>query len=106
MYFGGQIMIIYSELTGRKYNTVEECVEAERKLKEQIEKEKEARRQERQKLDSDIYETYKALVNGWRNYINLLERAEYDVSSLEDKAILFVEIINDAERQKEKNTRS
>lgn len=99
-------MIIYSELTGKQYNTVEECVEAENRLKEQIQKEKEARRKEREQLKSDIEEVYKSMVNSWIKYVDLLERANYDVSSLEDKAILFVEIINDAEKRQEKTSRS
>lgn len=99
-------MIIYSELTGKQYETVEECVAEEKQLKEQLEREKEARYKERQKLKSDINDTYAALVHGWKRYIELLEQAEYDVSELEDKAILFVEIITDAERTKESNTRS
>lgn len=99
-------MIIYSELTGKQYNTVEECVEAEKRLKEQIQKEKEARRKEREQLKSDIEEVYKSMVNSWIKYVDLLERANYDVSSLEDKAILFVEIINDAEKRQEKTSRS
>jgi len=99
-------MIIYSELTGQQYKTVEECVAAEKRIKEEVQKQKEARRQERLKLEADISDTYKALVNGWKHYISLLEKAEYDVSSLEDKAILFVEIITDAERKQEESARS
>jgi len=99
-------MIIYSELTGKQYKTVEECVAAERELKEQIQKQKEARRQERAKLQKDIESTYKSIVDSWSRYIDLLEKAEYDVSSLEDKAIIFVEIITDAEKRKEKSARS
>ena len=99
-------MIIYSELTGQQYNTVEECVEAERKLKEEVRRQKEARRKEREQLKTDIEEVYKSMVNSWIKYINLLERANYDVSSLEDKTILFVEIINDAEKRQEKASRS
>ena len=99
-------MIIYSELTNKQYKTVEECVAAERELKEQIQKQKEARRQERAKLQKDIESTYKSIVDSWSRYIDLLEKAEYDVSSLEDKAIIFVEIITDAEKRKEKSARS
>ncbi len=99
-------MIIYSELTNKQYETVEECVAAERELKEQIQKQKEARRQERAKLQKDIESTYKSIVDSWSRYIDLLEKAEYDVSSLEDKAIIFVEIITDAEKRKEKSARS
>ena len=99
-------MIIYSELTGQQYKTVEECVEAERKLKEEVQRQKEARRKEREQLKTDIEEVYKSMVNSWIKYIDLLERANYDVSSLEDKAILFVEIINDAEKRQEKTSRS
>lgn len=94
-------MIIYSELTGKQYKTVEECVKAEKELKAQIEREKEARRKEREKLESNIQDTYKTLVNAWKRYMKLLEQAEYDVGDLEDKAILFVEIISDAERTEE-----
>lgn len=99
-------MIIYSELTGKQYETVEECVEAERKLKEEVQRQKEARRKEREQLKIDIEKVYKSMVNSWIKYIDLLERADYDVSSLEDKAILFVEIINDAEKRQEKTSRS
>jgi hypothetical protein len=99
-------MIIYSELTGRKYDTVEECVEAERKLKEEIQKEQEKRRKEKEELHNRIREIYKAIVTNWIEYLDLLEKDGYSVSDLEDKAIFFVEIINDAEKQKETSTRS
>ena len=99
-------MIIYSELTGKQYKTVEDCVEAERKLKEEIQKEKEARRKEQEKLKQDIEKTYKTIVNSWVTYLDLLEQANYKVDDLEDKAILFVEIINDAEKRKEKDFRN
>ena len=99
-------MIIYSELTGKQYETVEECVEAERKVKEEVQRQKEARRKEREQLKANIEEVYKSIVNSWIKYVDLLEKANYDVSSLEDKAILFVEIINDAEKRQEKTSRS
>lgn len=94
-------MVIYSELTGKQYKTVEECLAAEKELKEQVEREKEARRQERKKLESEIEKTYKTIVAEWKHYLDLLEKAEIDVTDLEDKAILFVEIISDAERTEE-----
>jgi BMFP domain-containing protein YqiC len=99
-------MIIYSELTGKQYNTVEECVEAEKRLKEEVQRQKEAKRKEREQLKTDIEQVYKSMVNSWIKYVDLLEKANYDVSSLEDKAILFVEIINDAEKRQEKTSRS
>lgn len=99
-------MIIYSELTGRQYKTVEECVAAEKELKEKIQKEKEARRKEQEKLKQDIEKAYKVVVNGWVTYLDLLEKANYKVDDLEDKAILFVEIINDAEKRKETDFRN
>lgn len=99
-------MIIYSELTGKQYKTVEDCVEAEKKLKEEIQKQKEARRKEKEELRNQIEKTYKAIVANWIDYLDLLEKADYSVNDLEDKAILFVEIINDAERKKEKTSRS
>ena len=99
-------MIIYSELTGKKYNTVEECIAAEKELKEQVEREREQRRKEREELKNEIQKTYKVLVNNWKYYIDLLERAECDVTDLEDKAILFVEIITDAERANKTDSRS
>lgn len=99
-------MIIYSELTGKKYNTVEECIAAEKELKEQVEREREQRRKEREELKNEIQKTYSILVNNWRYYIELLEKAECDVSEVEDKAILFVEIITDAERANKTDSRS
>ena len=95
-------MVIYSELTGKQYETVEECLAAEEALKAEIQREREVRRQERKKLESEIEKTYKTLVAEWKHYLKLLEKAEIDVSDLEDKAILFVEIISDAERTEEK----
>lgn len=99
-------MIIYSELTGKQYLTVEECVAAEKELKEKVQKEKEARRKEQEKLKQDIEKTYKTIVNSWATYLDLLEQANYKVDDLEDKAILFVEIINDAEKRKETDFRN
>ena len=99
-------MIIYSELTGKQYKTVEDYVEAERKLKEEIQKKQEARRKEKEELHNQIEKTYKAIVTNWIDYLDLLEKAEYSVNDLEDKAILFVETINDAEKRKEKDFRN
>ena len=92
-------MIIYSELTGQQYLTVEECIAAEKELKEKVQKEKE-------ELRNQIEKTYKAIVTNWIDYLDLLEKADYSVNDLEDKAILFVEIINDAEKRKETDFRN
>ena len=99
-------MVIYSEITGETYATVEECLAAERAIQEEIERERKARREERKKLEAEINETYDLLVNSWKHYLKLLEKAEIGIDSLEEKAILFVEIITDAERTEETNSRS
>ena len=99
-------MIIYSELTGKQYKTVEDCVEAERKLKEEIQRQKEEERKKKKELQEEIEKVYKTLVKSWDTYLKLLEKANYTVDSVEEKAILFVEIIDDAERQKKNTARS
>ena len=99
-------MIIYSELTGKQYKTVEDCVEAEKKLKEEIQRQKEEERKKKKELQEEIEKVYKTLVKSWTTYLELLEEANYIVDSIEEKAILFVEIIDEAERQKKNTARS
>lgn len=99
-------MIIYSEILGKPFNSVEACLYAEKKY-EVKQKEAEARKKaEREKLEKAVYETYNALVNSWIEYMKAIDMAGYVADSLEEKAIIFVEVINDAEKRQNKAAQS
>ena len=79
---------------------------SEKKLKEEIQRQKEEERKKKKELQEEIEKVYKTLVKSWTTYLELLEEANYIVDSIEEKAILFVEIIDEAERQKKNTARS
>ena len=99
-------MIIYSEILGKSFNSVEACLKAEKEY-EVKQKEAEARKKaEREKLENAVYKTYNELVNSWIEYMKAIDKAGYVADSLEEKAIIFVEVINDAEKRQNKTTQS
>lgn len=99
-------MIIYSEILGKQFNSVEQCLAAEEQYNKKL-KEEEARRQkEREELEKLIKESYEKLVNSWRHYIKVLDAANVEVEDMEDKALIFVEVILDADQREAKNLQS
>lgn len=60
-------MIISSELTGKTYKTVEECLEAEKTFREEERRKREARRAKAKELD----EAYKEAIAACKKYLNL-----------------------------------
>lgn len=99
-------MIIYSEILGKPFNSVEECLDAEKQY-ELKRKEEEARKKaEKDKLEQAVYDTYNTLVNAWINYMEAVDKAGYDIDSLEEMAIIFVEVISDADRRQNKAAQS
>lgn len=70
-------MIIYSELTGKQYNSVDECLAAEDSLKKQIEKEEELKRAKEEELE----EAYEEAIEACERYMEL---AGIDYKDLDD----------------------
>ena len=95
-------MIITSELTGKKYKTVDECLAAERAYKEQKEREAKAREEQKKREEQarkDFKEksdqARKELVDAWKTYMQLYVDAGYSMDTL-DKMYLFYEVILNA----------
>lgn len=63
-------MIIYSEITEKKYSSVEECLEDEKKALE----EKKKREQEAQKAYAEEVRALDALFQATEHYIDVLEK--------------------------------
>ena len=55
---------------------------------------------------ANIRDIYNQLVVVWTKYIDALTKAGYDVDSLEDKTLIFVEVIIDAENRQAKSSQS
>lgn len=99
-------MVIYSEILGQPFKTVEECLAAEKEYTLLLKEKEERERKEREQREQDVRSTYKALINAWVNYEKALERAGYSIDSLEEKALVFVEVIDDAETRKNQSSKS
>lgn len=99
-------MIIYSEILGKEFKTVDECLQAEEKYNKKLKEEELRRKQEKEKAEKAIHEGYEMLLNAWRTYLLALDKAGYDTDSMEDKAILFVEVVLDADDREAKSLKN
>lgn len=99
-------MIIYSEILGKQFKTVEDCLAAEEQYNKKLKEEELRKQKEREAIEKLVKESYEKLVNSWRDYIKILDKAEIDVSDMEDKALIFVEVVLDAEGRDAKNLQS
>ena len=99
-------MIIYSEILGEEFKTVDECLQAEEKYNKKLKEEELRRKQEQEKAEKAVHGGYELLLNAWRDYMRALDRAGYDVDSMEDKALLFVEVVLDAEAREAKSLKN
>jgi uncharacterized LabA/DUF88 family protein len=93
-------MIIYSEVLGKQFKTIEECVAAEKEYEKKLKEEAQKQENERQALEKRINEAYKRLVKDWTEFMDCLEESDVDIESMQDKALLCVEVILDAERKR------
>lgn len=99
-------MIIYSEILGKPFNSVEECLNAEKQHNKKLQEEEARRKKEAEEARANIRDIYNQLVAVWTKYIKALTKAGYDVDSLEDKALIFMEAIIDAENRQAKSSQS
>ena len=79
------------------------------KLKSQLRQaEREIKRAEREakKAEREIKKGYDTLLNAWIHYLNALDAAGYDVDGMEDKALIFVEVVLDAESREANSLKS
>ena len=99
-------MIIYSEILGKQFSSVDECMAAESEYNKKLKEEEARRKKEQEKIDKNIRECYQLLVNSWICYLDALNKADYDIDSMEDKALIFVEVVLDADSRKANNPKS
>lgn len=99
-------MIIYSEILGKPFNSVEACLKAEEQYNKKLQEEEARQKKEAEQARANIRDTYNQLVTVWIKYIDALTNAGYDVDSLEDKALIFMEAIIDAENRQAKSSQS
>lgn len=99
-------MVIYSEILGKSFPTVEECLAAEEQYNKKLKEEELQRKKQQEKLEEVIHDGYENLVHAWTNYFKALTLAGYDVDGMEDKALIFVEVVLDAEDREAKNLKS
>lgn len=99
-------MVIYSEILGKQFKTVEECLAAEEQYNRKLKEEELLRKQEKEKAEKAVHNGYETLLSAWNNYIKALRMAGYDIDDMEDKALIFVEVVLDAETREAKNFKS
>lgn len=99
-------MVIYSEILGKQFKTVEECLAAEEQYNKKLKEEELLRKQEQEKDEKAVHDGYESLIGAWRDYLKALDRAGYDVDGMEDKALIFVEVVLDAESREAKGLKS
>ena len=99
-------MVIYSEILGKQFNTVDECLAAEEQYNKKLKEEELRKQKAREKAEKNVNDSYETLVNAWRLHLKCLEAAGYDVSGMEDKALIFVEVVLDADSRQAKNLKS
>ena len=99
-------MIIYSEIFGKTFDSVDECLQAEKEYELLLKEEEQRKKREREKLENRVHDTYEGLVNAWSSYKKAIDAAGYDIDTLEEMALIFVEVIADAESRQTKSSRS
>ncbi len=99
-------MIIYSEILGKPFESVEDCLSAEREYELKLKAEKERKKQEQARLEKTVHDTYNILVNSWIEYMKAVNAAGYDIDTLEEMALIFVEVIDDAEQRQNRSSQS
>lgn len=99
-------MVIYSEITGKNYKSVDECLREEEIFLERKQKAEERRRKEREQIEAEVRNSYENLVTAWRLYLKWLDKAGIEVEDMEDKALIFVEVVLDADDREIKHLKS
>ena len=99
-------MVIYSEILGKQFKTVEECLAAEEQYNKKLKEEELRRKKEQEQAEKGVKEKYDTLVYAWMGYLKALDKAGYDVDGMEDKALIFVEVVLDAEDREAKGLKN
>lgn len=99
-------MIIYSEILGKPFNSVEECLNAEKQHELKLQEDEARKKAEKDKLEKAVHDNYNTLVNSWIDYMKAVNKAGYDIDSLEEMALIFVEVISDADSRQDKAAQS
>ena len=99
-------MVIYSEILGKQFKTVDECLAAEAEYNKKLKEAELLRKQEQEEAEQAVEDGYEALVNAWRKYLKALEKARVTIDGVEDMAILFLEVVLDAEGRETKSPKS
>lgn len=99
-------MIIYSEILSKQFNTVEECLAAEEQYNKKLKEDEARRKKEREEVEKLIHDCYETLVHAWENYEKVLTKAGASVDDMEDKALILVEVILDADNRKNHSLKS
>ena len=79
-------MVIYSEILGKQFKTVEDCLAAEEQYNKKLKEEELRRKKEQEQAEKGVKEKYDTLVYAWMGYLKALDKAGYDVDGMEDKA--------------------
>ncbi len=82
-------MIIQSEITGKSYNTVEECLEDEKAFKAEKEAAEKAKQEKQEKLEAAFNDICKA----WKTYVQTYRDYGYRITPVDEYG-LFLEVIS------------
>lgn len=99
-------MVIYSEILGKQFDSVDECLYAEEQYNKRLEENARRRKQEQEKAEQEARKSYDTLVDAWAYHLKALEKAGYDIEGMEEKALIFVEVVLDAEDREAKGLKS
>ena len=99
-------MVIYSEILGKQFKTVEDCLAAEEQYNKKLKEEELRRKKEQEQAEKGVKESYDTLVDAWAYHLKALEKAGYDIEGMEEKALIFVEVVLDAEDREAKGLKN
>ena len=91
-------MIIYSEILGKEFDTVNECLMAEKEYEDRLERERLQKEAERKALEDEVNELYAHLVDAWKEFISVLDMLAEDLDN-DTKALILAEVFLDAEEE-------
>lgn len=77
-------MIITSEITGKTYKSVEDCLSDEKRYK----KEKEERERAQKKHEQEIEDAYRVARNAYQHFMEVADISEDDARALELQMIV------------------
>lgn len=84
-------MIIQSEVTGKTYQTVEECLDAEKAYKAQIEAAELEKKEKQEKIDNAFAE----ICDAWKAYVQTYKDLGYKLSRSDEWFLALEVMMND-----------